>query len=384
MKRIVSLLAVFALLVTLLPSALAGEINPKEKRGIKLQNVGLNDVVDGVSPTTGLDLADYDVVSGYIGLAVNGRYQPMLVQIDNSEGGVGEIAPWGATYADIVYETPLHANGATRISFLFSDVVPTSVGPVRSARVGHAWLREEWDAGFLYYGGQTRKGSNINDVFKITGASKKDVLFSGIVGEGKPWKEYYTRRAGVPAPHNVDANVAAMLDLIPASLVPPNHAYRFTDDLPEGEPASVIKVSWAHDGYGSELWYDADSNLYFRYMVDKETGLIPYEDRDTQEQIAFANVIVQFTDVKFNGSSAAPVTRHIGEGNADFFMGGVHIAGYWKREGSEKTGDASARTVFYAPDGSEMPMQRGRTLIIIFPNEPYSKKMTSMGVSYEE
>ena len=48
-----------------------------------------------------------------------------------------------------------------------------------------------------------------------------------------------------------------------------------------------------------------------------------------------------------------------GTGNADYFMGGKHIAGVWERENND------SRTVFYGPDGEEMTLQRGRTLIIL-------------------
>lgn len=365
MKRLISLMLALALLLTLVPSAMAETmINGKAKRGIKIKKVSLNEVEEGISPTTGLPLADMEAPDGFAGLAVTGRYMPMLVQIDNSDGGVGDIAPWGASYADIVYETPLHSKGFTRISFLFSDLIPDSVGPVRSARVGHVWLREEWDCGFLYYGGQERAGSNINEEFKKYGATKKGVLFSGIVGSNKPWKKYYTARKGCASPHNKDANVAAMSELIPEDHVAPNHAFKFTDDIPtEGDTAEEIRIKWDAINYGSNLVYDVDSNLYFRYMRQKDDVLVPYEDRDTQEQLAFANVIVQFTTVKYNGSSAAPITKHVGEGNADFFMGGKHIAGYWKRA------DMASRTVFYGPDGNEISLQRGKTLIVMIPND---------------
>lgn len=366
MKKISIMIIAVLLMLSLCVAATADTvIDPKENRGIKLQPVGLNEVEDGISPTTGLPLEDYDQMNGFAGLAITGRYQPMLVQIDNSDGGVNDLAPWGATYADIVYESPLHSSGFTRISFLFSDLIPDSVGPVRSARVGHTWLREEWDAGFLYYGGQTMKGSNIEEEFKKYGATKKGVLFSGTVGSGKPWKQYYTRRSGVAAPHNVDANVAAMYDLIPADHECPNHTFLFTDDYPEeGDIVDEIELNWNNAiHYGSTFIYDVDANVFYRYMRYEGGELIPYEDRDSGDQLSFSNVIIQYTTVSYNGSSAAPVTTHVGEGNADFFMGGVHIAGYWKRD------DMSSRTVFYGPDGNEIQLQRGKTFISIFPVE---------------
>lgn len=365
MKKTLRVLLALALALCLTPAALAETvIDGQANRNITLQEVGLNEVVDGVSPTTGLTLSELDQPEGFAGLAITGRYMPMLVQIDNDQGGVGDRAPWGAAYADIVYETPLHRRGFTRISFLFSDLIPDSVGPVRSARVGHVDLREEWDAGFLYFGGQTREGSNIEERFSEYGAKSKGVLFSGTDGTNKPWKAFYSRVSGLASPHNVDANVAAIYGLIDPEFTPPNHAFLFTDELPTtGTDAEVITIDWGLAMYNSRLIYDVDSNQYFRYMLQKDGTEVPYEDKYTQEQLAFSNVIVQHTTVTWNGSSDAPVTVHIGEGNADIFMGGKYIAGYWKRA------DASSRTVFYDDQGNEIALQRGKTFISIIPAE---------------
>ncbi|MDO4483077.1 MAG: DUF3048 C-terminal domain-containing protein, partial [Clostridia bacterium] len=256
------------------------------------------------------------------------------------------------------------------------------VGPVRSARVGHCWLREEWNAGFLFYGGQTYPGSSINDVFAANGLSRKTgknandifVLFDGTVSESKshPWKQYYGRRPGIVAPHNVWADVASMAALISDDNNVPNHAFLFTDDVPESNDfAEDIYINW-YIQYSSHLVYDFDSNAYFRYMIYPNGVEVPYEDRDSGELMSFNNVIIQFTPTTYSVADA-PTTVTVGEGNADFFMGGVHVAGYWKRE------NGSSRTVFYGPDGNEMPLQRGRTLIVLF---PYNNDLGKT-VSYE-
>ena len=51
MKKIVSLLLIAALLLSLLPAAVAETVlDPNEKRKIKLQKVGLNEAEEGISP----------------------------------------------------------------------------------------------------------------------------------------------------------------------------------------------------------------------------------------------------------------------------------------------------------------------------------------------
>lgn len=368
MKRWLCLLTALMLLFSSSALAASGtKIKPKEKRGIELNEAGLNEVEPGISPTTGLTLADIEVPEGATGMAATGRYLPMMVQIGNDDGGIDPRQPWGARYADIVYEMPLYSYGVTRLTFLFNDIVPDSVGYVRSARIGHVWLREEWGAGFLFYGQQEASGSNVIDEFAKLGHNyvRDPLLFCGIVGENWPWKKYYTGVPHLVHPFHIDANVAGMYDLIPEDYVAPSHAFKFTDELPEeGDDALNIRIKWGGSRairYGSDVVYDGDTNTYTRYIRYPNNVHYPWVDKDTGEAVTFSNVIVQFTDVHYNkGQSDAPIAEMVGEGNADYFMGGKHIAGYWKRP------DMNSRTVYYGPDGNEISLQRGKTLIVVF------------------
>ena len=371
MKR--GFLLLLALMLTVSGLAVADtKINPTENRKFKLKEVGLNPIIEYESPTTGRLLSSLKPGSdGFSGLAVNGRYQPMLVQIDNTDNGLNKRAPWGVNYADIVYESPLREEGETRISFLFSDLIPDDVGPIRSARLGHVWLREEWDAGFLYYGQQEYPLTNVLDEFTRLSATKRGVLFSGTAGM-KDWKEFYYARKGLKAPHDKGADVASIQGLIPTDIIPPNHTFLFTDETAMGDSGIEVKLDWGK--YVSLFRYSESLDAYTRYIVNGKKEQV-YKDLDTGESVTFANVIIQFTDVDWVVKDA-PVTRNVGDapffkrystgnfvaqGNADYFMNGVHVEGYWKRE------NMYSRTVFYGPDGHEMPLQRGRTMIVMFP-----------------
>ena len=377
-KLMAALLAMLLMTGMIAPAAAETFIDPKAERGITLQPAGENEAPEGVSPTTGRTLATLAKPEGFAGLAITGRYLPMLVQIGNDAGGVGERAPWGITYADVMYETPLTRNEATRMTAVFSDLIPDSVGYVRSARVGHVWIREEWDGGFLYYGQQEVPGSDVKAEFRKTGASDKGVLFSGTAG-GTAWKHLYSARKRLKSPYNMDANVAAMSRQVPQEHVPVNHTWLFTDEAPEGDTAKYVYVDWG-DGaasYASRLVYRDEWQGYIRNVGQDRS--VWYADRDgIDSAIAFANVIVQFTKVEYNhNSKLEPVAHVIGEdgapaeGNADFFMAGKHISGYWKREGM------NSRTVYYGADGEEIELQRGRTLIIIFPDDGEDGKSVS-------
>jgi len=347
MKRIVCMVLAAMLLLGMMASALADTslVNQKDRK-VKIQlakdkkgNYPANEEIDGESMTTGLPW--------------RGFYMPMIVQIDNSSGGIGSMAPWGVRFADIMYESPLHKNGDTRISVLFSDEVPSAVGPVRSARIGHVWLREEWDAGFLYYGESKAKGVSVPDEFKKLKASSKGVLFSGTVGSNKEWKKYYTTTSGKASPHNMTGDVLAMQGLIPAEHQPPIRPFLFTDELPStGDFANHITLNWPHKAYISSFVYDETTNTYARFVTDQ-----PYIDEEADEQLAFSNVIIQRVPLSFKGNAQPLMGNEKGAGNADIFIGGRYIPGYWVKTAVDE------RTIFFDKDGNELMLQRGKTYI---------------------
>ncbi len=350
MKRIFSFGLVLALLLTSIGSFALAEgailVNQPD-RGLvaKGTTAAANPLIEGESPTTGQPWT--------------GDYFPVLVQISVKDGGVAEnTQPWGISSADILYETPLHKAGHTRFSALFSDTFPENAGPVRSARVEHAEIREEWDSGFVFWGQQEYKKTNVKDTFRETGANKKDVLFNGTDG-GKKWTSLFWRVKGLGGPDNVDTDVQAMHNLKPEGFSSPNRPYLFTNENNyQGDAASTITITQRHPDYSSLFTYDSEKNQYVRF-VGKDN--LPFVDKYTQEQVAFSNVIVQRTDVSYIRNDAPMVTL-IGSGNADIFIGGKYIPGYWVRSAMNE------RTVFYDESGNELQLQRGKTLISITDN----------------
>ena len=382
MKKCLLLLLVLCLMAG---SALADiEINGSANRGITPQSVTVNFVDEGISPTTGRQLSSLVAPMGATGLAVTGRYMPMLVQISNpvddktQASGTGNRAPWGVQYADIIYELPLHKNGETRLTALFSDIIPEAVGPIRSARLGHAWLREEWDCGFRYFGQQEYTNTNVPAEFKDLGATTKGVLFPGTAGTAKPWKQFYEAyvsaylgNKAVKAPNNRTGNAAEISKLIPDDHTATNHTFLFADEpCTQGDEATSINVSWGRGDFNSIFSYDAEKGLYTRSMETKNRKAKPvvWVELETQQPITFSNVIVQWTPTEYKGVDA-PVTYNVakdgysGAGNADIVMNGRHIAGYWKRDGM------NTRTVFYDAEGKEIQFQRGTTMIVQLPLE---------------
>ena len=156
MKKTLCLILALAMLLSI-SSALADpkKIDGISDRGIVINTAGLNAepdemIAQGISPTTGRNLEDItDVPDGFMGVAVSGIYQPMMVQISNSMNGIGvnnkgipyQYAPVNASYADVVYESVQKQEGTeSRMTMLFSDLIPDYVGFVRSTRLSHVFL----------------------------------------------------------------------------------------------------------------------------------------------------------------------------------------------------------------------------------------------------
>ena len=407
MKKLATLAAALVLVLGTAAAYAAGPtaIDGLTPRNIEIHKAGLNPSADemiaqGISPTTGRKLSRISCPEGFTGTAVTKKYQPVMVQISNDRNGVGytddgkpyAVAPVNGSYADVVYEACQVINGQeTRMSMIFSDTVPDYVGFLRSTRLTHVRLRQEWDCIFCTSG---YSGADVPQEWSRMGiktpSTAKDVsellVYLGDVGINKPWKKYVRRLKGIRDVNNELFELAVIMDtIVPADHVPANHTWKFTDELPEeGDRADFIYVTFGNQyKTDSRLEYDEDDNVYIRYVAmkkdrdmeyresvlvnprdvdEKKNGVVSYrteaEDRVPGNTITFSNVIIQGINMRWKGSSR-PDPVLLGTGNADYFIGGRHIAGVWERD------DYNERTVFYGPDGEEIELQRGRTLIIL-------------------
>ena len=393
MKKQVALLLALVLLTTGV-SAMASSVKPNSYSMPTEGTVVLQDSEDRrITPKT--DAVRHEMIAGespVTGLPWVGDYLPMIVQISNpvdsvkvngktvKSAGLGQRAPWSGQYADIVYEGILYRTGDTRISFLLNDCFAegqpeAGVGPVRSARIGHVLLREEWQSGFIYAGGPRKEDNNIRELFRQTGADEKGVLFDLLSGG---FAELKNRVKGVRAPDNYNANVIGMRSLIPTDYVSQPRPFLFSDESPytsENYPmAYTINLDWGKKDSISHFQYDPSENIYLRFCGEgmDSTKWAPYvtfaavDDRteDNKEQLSFANLIVQRVEYEYvNNNRIMPNMQSVGKGNADIFIGGRYIPGYWVRNSVEDP------TVFYDDQGNELLLTRGKTFIVHFPPE---------------
>ena len=255
------------------------------------------------------------------------------------------------------------------MTFVFSDSfeqgLPTSFGPIRSARTGHVSLRQEWQGGIVFRGGPRREENNIAEMFAELGASEEGVVFDL---ETNITRGYSTRVKGLKNPENLNADIAGIRGLIPTNYSPEAHAFLFADINPYTEGydfAYQINLDWGTETYISHFVYDELNNIYYRY-----TGDALFVSRASADDLSdgnaipltFSNVIVQRVEYSYtNNSKIMPNMQSIGKGNADIFIGGRYIPGYWVRESQDDP------TVYYDNQGNEIQLTRGKTFIAQMP-----------------
>ncbi len=341
MKKLITVL-LSACLIVLGASAQTLPVSMQARSVLKPANA-VNPVIEGVSGTTGLPI-DPDR-----------PYCPIITTIDNNQYA---LPHWGIKDADIMYEMPVQGSGWTRLLALFSDKYPEEAGPVRSARTMHLNLNEEWGGAFCHYGSQEREGSSVKTLSKELGLKQKGLDFEGI---GKYEDTYFARVKYHARPHNVSLFVNKLYTekIAPLGYTYSPRPFLFTDEKPQSglDAASFTLNHKGNRDTEATYAYDAAKNSYTRTTTAKG----PYIDHKGDDSpIEYANIIVQRTELTFNGSTMAPLLPNVvGQGAADIFMGGKYIAGSWSRD------SLKSRTIFYDENGDELLMQRGKSWICI-------------------
>lgn len=341
MKKIIAFLMACMLILTAVSACAMTEVDPSSDRGITPKEVpARNEVIEGVSPTTGEPW--------------EGQYIPVLVNIDNMKPARPH---WGIGKADIMYELPIDGKGYTRLMALFSNQYPETAGPVRSARVMHAELRQEWDGAWVFAGGQKADGSNVFSAITRLGVydQKVNLAFNLLGKNGAP---FFHNRTDKKSPHHHEVQLNELVPyLMESGYEFVQRPFLFTDEKAQGEEATYVETHFGSGHSDAYYVYNAETDDYARYNVEDNAPYIDENDPDTI--LTYNNIIVQWTTLKYNGKSNRPLLTEVGEGNADFFMNGVHVEGYWVRD------DVNKRTVFFDKDGNEMQFQRGQSWIVI-------------------
>jgi hypothetical protein len=250
-----------------------------------------------------------NLLSGRLG-AKNG---PILaVKIDNTHAAHPQA---GVKYADVVYVEEVEG-GVTRLVAIYSSILPSRLGPVRSARVTDVELLPQYGRiGFAYSGAQRRMLPVLaNAPFYLASHDASGIGF---------WRDHSR-----PAPYNVFGDARRLIMRTPKAVKPTSVGYTFGPPPAGGVATTHVTARWPSARLDLS-WSSAAQ----RWLVAMDGA----PDRAAEGGIlGGTTVIVQYVRVvpshyhDVNGANT-PAMITVGHGAALILRNGRAYNGSWSR-----------------------------------------------------
>lgn len=288
-----------------------------------------------------------------------GGLRPLAVMIPNDRSALPQ---YNISNADILYECLVEGE-MTRLMAIFGDWINLErVGNIRSCRDYFVYWAFEWDAIYVHAGGPFY----IEPVINRSDTNNINALVA-------PAGVFY-RTADRSAPQNlylngIDiANEAMRLGypMSPRQGFSDSSHYQFTSSEKQntleeyGSTAAVAtKIDLANAYPITQTWfeYNAADGLYYRYQAPSGGA---HMDAATGEQLAFKNVLIQFTQYTVLDENGYLTFKDIDTTRDGWYFTngrGIHVN--WR-----KTSDYGA-TRYYDDNGKEITLNTGKTMVCI-------------------
>ncbi len=308
---------------------------------------------EGISPTTGRPLPDGAV------------YRPVLVAIDNAAQARPQTA---LMLADIVYEFPLdRTDHGTRYLALFSDELPTRVGPIRSSRTYIAETAEEWGGLYVSLGNP-----------EVPSKGYPLLQDSGIrfhVENTGDAANYFYRDKTITAIEE-HTNFFQLLPYVENNyhftVSPSDTRFAFEHGVSYPKGKQIVSVSIPFTSSDPErvvFHYDKARNLFVRSdknsknVLGESKSLTPTDDAlgYENELITVQNLIIQYVHMSAFDSNFRSIAV-TGKGDCLYFVNGRAVFGTWSRP---TLNDPTSYTLY---DGTILRLEPGNTWIIMMPS----------------
>jgi len=295
--------------------------------------------------------------------------RPIAVMIPNENAC---LPHYNISNADILYECNVEAN-MTRLMAVFKDWRDLEkIGNIRSCRDYYVYWAKEYDAVYCHVGGPFYILPIIND------ETTNNISGSVLASDNSQKKGYvdsaFYRSTDRKAPHNCYTDgslIASAMDTL-------GYSDEYTSNYEGGShftfaagentleqygenafDANKIDLSGSYKITKTYFEYNAEDGLYYRFQ-GMQNGDKAHVDAATGKQLAFKNVLVQFThyetrdDKGYLGYQCHDTTK-----DGYYFTNGKAIHVTW-----EKTSDYGS-TVYYDDNGTEIELNTGKTMICI-------------------
>lgn len=296
--------------------------------------------------------------------------RPIAVMIPNENAC---LPHYNISNADILYECNVEGN-MTRLMAVFKDWKNLDrIGNVRSCRDYYVYWAKEWDAVYCHIGGPFYILDVINSpsTDNITGA----VLASDPKQKKGLVDAAFFRTSDRNAPHNAytsgDRIESAIKTLGYSETYTENYAGDHFKFAPKNNQntleqygadaydAKNIDLAGAYSITKTYFKYNEEDGLYYRYQ-GMQKGDQAHMDAATNKQLAFKNVLIQFTHHESRDAKGYLAFQcHDTTRKGVYCTNGKAIEVTWK-----KTGDYEP-TRYYDKDGNEIELNTGKTNICI-------------------
>ena len=330
MKKIFSLLIIFAMVITLCACGKKEEEKkPKEESTKKEEKVEQVKIID-----------------------VNSETRPYAVMINCHNGALPQS---GLQDAYIVYEIMVEG-GITRMMALFKDVDVAKIGSIRSARTQFLDYVYEHDAIYVHAGGA-------DDAMKRIGNEGiSDVNVDGQYGMrdtslDRSWEHLlFTSTDLIKKGANAEGLKTTTDSGNLLSYSAKSIDFSEYKDVKEANNVSIKYSDYRTSNYK----YDSDKKVYLRSMNNTSN-----KDLVTGKQYEVKNIIVYgvtYSNYTHNGYSLYQKIDNVGSGEGYYITEGYAIPIIWKKSSK------NAKTVYKVKEtGKELVVNDGNTYIQIYP-----------------
>jgi len=295
-----------------------------------------------------------DVITGsWINEDVASR-RPIAVMINNHNKALPQS---GIGQAGIIYEVPVEG-GINRLMAVFHDFNSDKIGPVRSARHYFLDLASDHDAIYVHYGKspQALKAFDVLNAPHLEGLSYLDNIMC--------WRDN-TRFA----PHNVYTNYDKLFKAWETvgyrKEVKEDFTSKFSFSEDQIECDNVeefinnIRVKYSYY-QTSTFEYNKKTYMYKRFQFGK-----PHIDANTNEQLEFKNIIIQYTNVyNIPNDSAGRLDMNLVSSGKGLYITNGNVQDItWKKN------SYSEPTLLYDSKNEQLKINKGKTWYMIVPNE---------------
>lgn len=293
-------------------------------------------------------------LTGKLVPAAVGRRRPVAVMLNNI---IDAVPQSGLSRADVVYEAPVEGD-ITRLMGIFENYDDlTKIGSLRSCRDYYIFYALEFDAIYAHYGQAAYAVPYLEQDFVHN--------LSGLSSYGD---DIYYRTSDRKAPHNVYIGAEGIQKGIEICKYSQDYSedydghYQFADDgisvdLPEGVDANKVTLNCYPV---NQPWfeYNAESKKYNRFQYGAA-----HVDEMNNEQVAYDNIILQYSQYKLYDQNGYLNIDPITEGTGKYITHGKAVDVRWVKDSPWGV------THYIDNNNQEITLNQGTTWVAIILND---------------